>query len=136
MVDGDERSDGADEPASSRARRWIPVDPGASGADEGVGGTADSLPVLIGTSAPAVGEPGGVAVEAAGAVEAGGVDASAAAGSWSWVRCTRSLIPLCSPGASVEDSITSAELRRSWVRLAELSEGCSNGTEVSRSSGG
>ena len=43
---------------------------------------------------------------------------------------------LRSPDASGEDSITSEELRRSWVRLAELSEDCSTGTEARRSSGG
>lgn len=59
----------------------MPVDPGASGADEGAGGIAGSLPVVIGTSALETGEALGGVDEAGGAVEAGGVDASVAVGS-------------------------------------------------------
>ena len=83
----------------------------------------------------AAGEADG-ACEAAGVAEARGVDSAAEVGSSPCGRCTRSLIVLRSPDAPGEDSMTSEELRRSWVRLAELSEDCSTGTEASRSSGG
>ena len=58
----------------------MPVDPGDGGADEGVGGIADSIPVPFGASALAAGDAAG-ACEAAGAAEARGVDCGAEVGS-------------------------------------------------------